>query len=181
MTDEFLTKGLQDDRYLKAIRLVEQFDDEIESRLRQFDQRMVEQQPGLFEADSGPSIRTNRTPSNGLAFHRINHSMTGPQAPDNQNQRLNVHLYWMPPTEYDRTDLDGALRGFGYKIKGADPSTDEDVAKRTRENWNINTASNPYDPNTVFYRHVSSAGEVEDTADILIDHFAQFGSKYASD
>lgn len=181
MTDDFVTKGLEEDRYLKAVRLVEQFDEEIEARLRKFDQRMVDQQPGLFDSDSGSNIKTNRTPSNGLAIHRINHAMDGPQAPDNRNQRLNVHLYWMPPTEYDRTDIDGALRGFGYKIKGADSNTDDNVADATQENWDLNTASNPYDSNIVFYRHVSTAAEIANTADTLVEHFAEFGDRYASD
>ena len=32
MTDEFLTKGLESDRYLKAIQLVNQFEDEVDRK-----------------------------------------------------------------------------------------------------------------------------------------------------
>lgn len=179
MTDEFLTEGLRDDRYLKALRLIDQFEDEIGAILHDFDQRMVDEQPTLFDPETTPSLKTSQTPSNGLAFHRINHALTGPQAPDG-NQRLNVHLYWMPPTEYNRTDVDGALRAFGYKIKDADPEIEAQIVERTQtEDWSLETSGNPYDPNTVFYRHVSSIDEVEDAMEVLVDHFSEFGGEYA--
>ena len=178
MTEEFLTEGLQNDRYLKAVRLVQQFENEIEARLREFDQRMVDQHPELFGSNS--NLRTNQTPGSGLAIHRINHRMNGPKAPDDPAQQLNVHLYWMPPTEYDRTNIDGALRAFGYKIKGADEAADEHVVDRTeRGDWPLETSGNPFDPNVTFYQHVSSAADIEETMDILVDHFAEFGDAYA--
>jgi len=182
MTDDFLSKGLENDRYLKALRLIEQFEDEIEARLREFDQQMVDQQPGLFDASTDPDIRTNRTPSSGLAHTRINHSLYGPLAPDDgKTRKLNVHLYWMPPEEYARTDIDGALRAFGYKIKNADPGTDDRVVEQTqKEDWSIETSGNPFDSNTVFYRHVSSVADIETTMEILVDHFAEFGDEYAT-
>lgn len=180
MTDEFLTKGLQSDRYLKAVRLIEQFEDEIEARLRNFDQRMVDQQPDLFDPSTTLSYRNNRSPGSGLGNHRINHPMEGSSAPNN-GERLNVHLYWMPPTTYNRTHVDGALRAFGYKIKDADEQADRAVAEETRtEDWDIETSENPYDDNTVFYRHVSSAAEIEETSETLIDHFATFGDEFAA-
>lgn len=179
MTDEFLTKGLENDRYLKALRLVDQFKDEIEARLLEFDQRMVDAQPDLFDPSSGPNVRTNPSPGNGLANHRINHSLNGPRAPDG-DQRLNVHLYWMPPTEYGRTDIDGAVRAFGYKIKDADQDIDDRVVQQTRAgDWKIEISGNPYDSNTVFYRHVSSVAEIEETMEVLVDHFTTFGDEYS--
>lgn len=179
MTDEFLTKGLESDRYLKALRLVAQFENEIEAILLDFDRRMVDEHPTLFEPSSKPSVKTGQSPGTGLATHRVNHSMTGPQAPDN-GQKLNVHLYWMPPTEYGRTDVNGALRAFGYKVKGANPAVDSQVVEQTRAgDWPVETADNPYDSNTVFYRHVSSLGDVEQTKNTLVDHFSAFGDMYA--
>jgi len=179
MTDEFLTEGLRDDRYLKALRLIDQFEDEIEAVLREFDQQMVDEQPALFDPSSGPSLKTSQSPGSGLAFHRINRAMTGPRAPDG-NQRLNVHLYWMPPTEYGCTDVDGALRAFGYKIKDADLDIENQIVERTRtEDWSLETSGNPYDSNTVFYRHVSSVAEIEEAIKTLVDHFSEFGDEYA--
>lgn len=179
MTDEFLTKGLQNDRYLKAIQLIEQFEEEIETILLELDKRMVDEHPNLFDSSSGPSVRTSQSPSSGLAFTRINHQMNGHRIPDSRNQRLNVHLYWMSPTEYGRTDIDGALRAFGYKIKDADQDVDNRVAKQTQtRDWSLETSGNPYDSSTVFYNHVSSAAEIEETAETLVEHFSEFGDEY---
>lgn len=183
MTAEFLTRGLERDRYLKAHQLITQFEDEIEAVLGEFGQRMIEQHPKLFSRPTSPSVRTNMDSSSALAYHRINYSLTGPRAPDTeQTRRLNVHLYWMPPTEYGRTDIEGALRAFGYKIKDTDQEIDDRVVELTRSgDWSIETAGNPFDSSTVFYRHMSSVADIEETADTLVDHFSRFGGEYATD
>jgi len=183
MTDEFLTKGLESDRYLKALRLPDQFEDEIMAVLSEFGQGMMDQHPGLFDRTSDPSELSNRSLSTALATHRIDYSMNSVRASDpDQNPRLNVHLYWMPPTEYGRTDIDGALRAFGYKIKDTAEDIDDRVAEQTRTgDWPLETSGNPFDSNITFYRHVSSSTEVEDAMDTLVDHFSSFGGEYAVD
>ena len=182
MTDEFLTEGLRSDRYLKALQLISQFEDEIEARLRVFDQALVDEQPELFDPGTDLSVKTNRNSGSALAIHRINHEMEGPSAPDNRKQQLNVHLYWMSPTDYDRTDVDGALRAFGYKIKGADEAVDQAVVDRTREgDWSLSTSDNPFDSNTVFYKHIGSVDELEAAHAELVDHFATYGGQYSED
>lgn len=182
MTDEFLTEGLRSDRYLKALQLISQFEDEIEARLRVFDQAMVDEQPELFDPGTDMSVKTNRNSGSALAIHRINHEMEGSGAPADRRQRLNVHLYWMPPTDYDRTDVDGALRAFGYKIKGADEAVDQAVVDRTREgDWSLSTADNPFDSNTVFYKHIGSVDDLEAAQAELVEHFATFGGRYSGD
>lgn len=181
MTGEFLTKGLENDRYLKALRLPDQFEDEIMAVLSEFGQRMKEQHPDLFDPNADPREKTNRNLSAALATHRIDYLLNGvpPSAPD-KNPRLNVHLYWMPPSDYDRTDIDGALRAFGYKIKNADTDIDAQVAHKTRaEDWPLEISGNPFDSNNAFYRHVSSKNEIEDTMETLVDHFSNFGGEYS--
>lgn len=182
MTDEFLTKGLQNDRYLKAIQLIEQFEGEIEATLRRFGQRMVDEHPRMFATVPDGDERTNRSPGSALAHTRVNYPMSGPRAWDmDQTWQLNVHLYWVNPTQYDRTDVDGALRAFGYKVKYASEETDHKVVQETRaRDWSLDMSSNPYDSNIAFYRHVSSAAEMEDTADTLVRHFGTFGDEYAA-
>lgn len=62
----------------------------------------------------------------------------------------------------------------------ADQDIDDGVAEKTRAgDWSIDTSGNPYDSNTVFYRHVSSAAEIEETVETLVDHFSTFGGEYA--
>lgn len=181
MTDEFLTKGLEDDRYLKALRLIAQFDSEIEARLQQFGGRMTEQQPRLFESPIDGRVRTNQRPSTGLALHRVDYALGGAQAPTtDKTLKLNVHLYWMDPAAYTRTDVDGALRMFGYKIKNADTAIDARIADQTRAgDWDVEISENPYDSNLSFYRHVSSVAEIDATTDTLVNHFSTFGDEYA--
>ncbi len=183
MTDDFLTEGLRKDRYLKALRLSSQFDDEIRSHLQQFDREMVDQQPELFDSEVTPNwnSRTSQTSGGTLAYHRFNHPMTGPAALDGDEQRLNVHLYWMPPTEYGRTNIDGALRAYGYKIKGGDKSVDTEVVEQTRAgDWSLRMSENPFDSNIAFYKHVSSSADIEETQSELVDHFAEFGDRYGT-
>lgn len=183
MTDEFLTKGLESDRYLKAQQLITQFEADIEAVLGEFGQRLIEQHPQLFDQPLNPNAKSASRSSTVLAYHRINYPLNGPRAPaTDQRRRLNVHLYWMPPTEYGRTDIDGALRAFGYKIKDADAEIDNHVSEQTRaEEWSVETSGNPFDSNTVFYRHVSSAADIEAAADTLVEHFSRFGDAYAAD
>jgi hypothetical protein len=182
MTGEFLTEGLRKDRYLKSLRLPNQFENEIKAVLKTFDQQLVDQHPELFDPSDDPRWRTNRSPNSGLALHRFNHELDGPQAPDDQRQRLNVHLYWMPPAEYARTDIDGAVRAFGYKIKGAEETTDQHVVERTRNgDWSIRTSENPYDSNVAFYNHVSSRADIEEVQAELVEHFEEFGAEYGRD
>jgi len=182
MTDDFLTKGLQNDRYLKAIQLIEQFEDDIEATLRRFGQRMVSEHSQLFATGSDGDARTNRSPGSILAHSRINYPLAGPRARDmEQTWMLNVHLYWVDPAQYNRSDVDGALRAFGYKVKHASEDIDRKIVQETRANdWSLDTSTNPYDSNTVFYRHVSSAAEMEETADTLVQHFGTFGDEYAA-
>lgn len=180
MTDEFLTEGLRNDRYLKAIRLVEQFETEMEARLLDLGQRMVDEHPDLFGSSVDPHVRTRQNSNSSLAHQRIHYKLDGIQVPEGEkSQYLNVHLYWMAPTEYARTDIDGALRALGYKIKRGALSVDDWVVEQTKKNdWPIETSENPFDDNIVFYNHVSSVDDIEATSDTLVEHFAEFGDAY---
>lgn len=178
MTEDFLTMGLREDRYLKAIELLEQFDEEITVTIRDVGQRMVKCQSDLFINDVEGNVRVRRKPSSSKSWARVNYEMDRDRTPDGQQQRLNVHLYWVRPTEYERRDVDGALRAFGYKIKGASTETDAEVVRDMGDDWALDTAPNPFDDNTVFYRHVSSTAEIEETAQAMIDHVGAFGDRY---
>lgn len=181
MTGEFLTEGLRNDRYLKAVRLVEQFENEMEAILRKLGRRMVDQHPSLFGSPLDTSTNSSRDSGTALAYQRIDFKMNGVQVPDDERTpRLNVHLYWISPAEYARTDVDGALRAFGYKIKFADTGVDEQVANQTRaSDWPIEISDDPFSSSVIFYKHVDSVGDIEETADALVNHFSEFGDAYA--
>ena len=178
MTGEFLTQGLRSDRYLKAVRLADQFETEIEAMLCNVGERMIVEQPDLFEPDVEPDTRIRGETKSMLAYARVHYPLNRvPSSDSSQTMKLNVHLYWRDPATCNRPDVDGALRAFGYKIKDAAVDDDRRVAEETHE-WPLETAENPYDSNTVFYSHVSSVDEMEQTAETLVKHFGKFGQEF---
>ncbi|SDY28229.1 hypothetical protein [Halopenitus persicus] len=196
MTDEFLTGGLRNDRYLKALRLPDQFEEDIFAKLRNVGRQIIDQHPDLFEPNPDGDDNYRRSSSHTLAFARTEYPMTGEKAPNSGDTRiLNVHLYWVSPAEYDRTDIDGALRAFGYKIKNCPEDVDDRIASKTRSwqpdsedvsrriaeqtrDWPLRATENAFGGSTDFYRHVSSAEEIDQTAEVLAAHFAEFGDRY---
>lgn len=181
MSDEFLTQGFQDDRYLKAIRLIDQFEREVEAALRDVGQRMIDAHPDLFEEGVDGRENTGRNSSSALAYTRVDYPMARVQDPEsNQSLKLNVHLYWRDPATCNRTDIDGAVHGFGYKIKNATREDIERVVAETRD-WPVETTDDPFGSTTLFYKHVESKSDLEEAADTLVDHFEEFGHEFGVD
>lgn len=182
MSDEFLTRGLQNDRYLKAIQLLDQFDDDLVATLRDVGLRMVDQHPDLFEIHPDGNDNVSRSSGSVLAFARTQYPMIGEAVPESiETRRLNVHLYWASPSDYDRTDVDGALRAFGYKIKNSPDGVENRIARQTRgQDWDLSVTENPFGGSMAFYRHVSSAEELERTAETLVEHFRTYGPEYVT-
>lgn len=177
MTDEFLTKGLQNDRHLKAIQLVHQFETEIVHELRRYGDRMVAENPKLFEPDVEGRKNTGSS-SSALWYARLDYRMSRVQAPDDEStQKLNIHLYWVRPEQYNRSDIDGTLCGFGYKVKNSDSEAEEHIAVQTRD-WDLHTAEDPFGSRTVFYGHVDSAEDIRQIGENLVEHFSAFGSEF---
>ncbi|WP_276260597.1 hypothetical protein [Haloglomus litoreum] len=179
MTDDFLSKGLEQDRYLKAIRLTDQFETSIEGRLRQVGQEMRARKPELFASDDAGSENTGRDSSSSLAFARIDYPLSRVRDQGSNKQlKLNVHLYWVKPEQYNRDDIEeGALRGFGYKIKTASSEDEQRVKEQTRD-WDLETAQDPFGYRVIFYKHVSSIADIEDTSETLVEHFGEFGDEF---
>ncbi|PSP67760.1 hypothetical protein BRC85_04955 [Halobacteriales archaeon QS_1_69_70] len=178
MTGEFLTKGLENDRYLKAIRLADEFETEIIQVLRRFGDLMVDENPELFDSGEEGDQNIIRQPSRTLGHSRLEYPMNRVQSlEDGSPQKLNIHLYWVSPETYNRTDVDGTLRAFGYKIKNADPAAEERVVAETQD-WDLHTANDPWGSRTAFYEHVGSHEDIQQTGDLLVEHFSEFGSAY---
>lgn len=177
MTDEFLTKGLVNDRYMKARQLVKQFETEIAVELRAIGEKMVDRNRDLFEepVEGSESISMK---SNAFPFARMDYPMSRFRSREDDSRLiLNVHLYWDDPRNYDRPDIDGALRALGYKIKNVAESDEQRVVSETRD-WPIRTAENRFGGETAFYSHVSSAEEIDETGEQLVDHFSTFADEY---
>lgn len=177
MTNEFLTEGLENDRYMKARQLVKQFEKEIEVELRAVGEKMVNQNRDFFDGsvEGSESISTK---SNTFPFARVDYPMSRIQSRESDTRLiLNVHLYWDDPRDYNRLDIDGALRALGYKIKNIAETDEQRVVSETRD-WPIQTSENRFGGETAFYKHVSSADEIEKTGEQLIEHFSTFADEY---
>lgn len=177
MTEDFLTKGFENDRYMKARQLVEQFRDELEVELRAIGEEMVANNPELFdtgvEGDANSQTRSNTYP-----YSRVDYEINRFHSQNREtNLTLNVHLYWVNPNTYNRKDIDGPLRALGYKIKNVPDADEEHVASRTGD-WPLHVTENRFGSKKTFYRHVSSTDEIEEYGEQLVDHFSEFGEKY---
>lgn len=174
---EFLTRGLENDRYQTARQLIKEFEKELVVELRTIGQQMVDENRELFDTPVEGSKSTSSL-SNSLPFARVDYPMNRIQSrEDNTELILNVHLYWCDPRDYNRGDIDGVLRALGYKIKNIAAMDEDTVVSKTRD-WPIQTAENRFGGETAFYRHVSSADEIEEAGEQLVEHFSAFGEEY---
>jgi hypothetical protein len=177
MTDDFLTKGLQEDRYMKARQLVEQFREEIDVELRAIGRQMISENPELFDDDVEANA-SSQTRSNTFPYSRVDYPMARRRSRESDGElTLNVHLYWYNPNKYNRKDIDGAIRALGYKIKNVAEADEKRVVSETRD-WPLQVSENRFGSKKAFYRHVSSTDELEETGEQLVEHFSTFGHEY---
>lgn len=177
MTDKFLTMGLENDRYMKARQLIKQFEKEIPVALRAIGEEMVRQHRDMF-VESVDGSESTSTLSNTFPFARIDYPMSRTRSREDETRLvLNVHLYWDDPRNYNRPDITGALRALGYKIKNVAETDEQRVVNETRD-WSIQTAENRFGGETAFYNHVSSAADIDETGEQLVDHFSTFVDEY---
>jgi hypothetical protein len=177
MTDDFLTKGLQNDRYMKARQLIEQFEEDIEVELRTIGREMIAENPELFD-DNVNGDENSQTKSSTYPFSRIDYPMARQcSSKGGGSLTLNVHLYWYNPREYNRKDIDGAIRALGYKIKNLSEADERRIVSKTSD-WSLRVSENRFGSRKAFYRHVSSTDDIEETAKQLIKHFSTFGHEF---
>lgn len=142
---------------------------------------MVDVQPELFDSSDDPLSKVRKLIGNPFAYNRVRGPMTGPEAPAGENLQLDVHLYWLAPEEYGRTDVDGALHSLGYRVKNRDEEISRHVARQTRTgDWAVCASENPWGGEDDFHTHVGSPTDIDDATDRLVEHFAEFGDDFAA-
>jgi hypothetical protein len=72
MNDEFFTKAIEEDRYLKAIQLINRFETELRRELEHIGNQFVKENPQLFVDTVEPSwnILVARKTDNSLAYRK---------------------------------------------------------------------------------------------------------------
>lgn len=182
MDDEFFTKALQEDRYLKAIQLLDRFEAELRRELERVGDELVEDHPELFVRDAEADWNNGRSSSSVLAFARVDYVMDRLRSADEdaQNLKLNLSFRWVEPSQLGFYDVDGVLTVAVYKIKRAPPEDHQRVVESTRkEDWSVQTADDAFgNAPGVFYLPVETAADFREAFDTLSDHFSTFGTTY---
>ncbi|MCU4802389.1 hypothetical protein OB920_18595 [Halobacteria archaeon HArc-gm2] len=180
MNDEFITEAIENDRYLKAARLTDQFEEEIARELRNFLKDTIEQRPDLFEDDASPSKSQTSVRTEPLAHTRMQAKMSRLNS-DGDRLKFYVSIEWTQP-EIHSQESEGALCLVLYKIKNlarpeydrvkqqtqSDPEWDE--IQYSDDVWNYDSG--------IFYIPVTDAHEVKQGLQRLQEHFFAFGEAF---
>lgn len=185
MNDEFITRALEDDRYLKALRLINRFETEVEGELKRVANEFVSETSGLFDDELNQRFKFNRNSGSVIAHARINTDMArvASKKEGADNLTLNITLRWLDPAEYGLSHVDGALCVTGYKINGAVSDHHERLKQQTKEaGVDVQFCRDAYNnaPGMV-YVPVETAAEIRDGFETLKTHFCEFGDEYGVD
>lgn len=178
MNEEFVTQAIQNDRCLKADRLLDRFETELRTKLERHGREMIEAQPDLFPEEPSRGIKISWDNGTIIANARDNLTMNRVNRDDpSSHLKLNVSLRWVDPIDWGHQDVDGALCAACYKINGGDREDYERVkAETSSDEWDINFAQDQFDnaPGIV-YIPVETGAEYRTATETLRDHFAEFG------
>jgi hypothetical protein len=182
MNEEFITKAIENDRYLKATRLVDRFESDVVRELKNTHKSLIEDNEELFMDDT--SLSKNITSRSSLATIRVDSYLRNvePDVEDSQHLRLNIALEWMEPEERgEQKPGGGTLSVVHYKIKGG-PREDYDRVKRmTKESdeWDIRFGDDIWKRDRgVFYIPIEDATDMEDGLETLSEHFSEYGDEF---
>lgn len=181
MSEDFITEGLADDRYIKADLLVNRFRDHIFDALSETSREIVDDHEHLFEPDveldsdhfgsGGRTLSTFRVEFN----LRQEHEEFGPL-------KLNIGVEWVDPDEQDEsTSGDGSLCYVYYKIQRGSEASFNAVEQRTvkEDDWeSIHFGSDqwPYrrkEAPGIVYIPVEDGSELIEGLETLRRHFSE--------
>ena len=186
MNEEFITKGIENDRYLKAVRLAEQFEEEMFTTLENVLKEIIKTEPTWFfdEHDYNFDFDRNKTRSRTepLGHIRVDHYMERVNETGDK-LRLQFCIEWTQPEVHLHDEhTDGALCIVFYKIKDLDRAEYEKVRQQTRQadRWDAiqfddDVWSSDYG---LFYIPVDTGPAIKEAFETLSDHFLEFGDEY---
>ncbi len=179
MDAEFLTKGLEKDRYLKSVKLSEEFEKKVYKTIRDVFDELVEEQKGLFTEDVSPDERNNPTRGYAtLATLRIDYRLARGKISDEEersNKALTVGLEIVDSGKQFRDmEAEGSLSYVYYKIKNDDEQNFIEVKSQT-EDPEINFGEDMWNNAPgIFYIPVKDGEGFREGLKILRDHFSKF-------
>lgn len=181
MNDEFVTQAIQNDRCLKAHRLLDRFEDEIETLVNRTADEMIAAHPDRFSDDLDGGFKAGWDKGPVIANARSNFKMRVVNENDpSANMRLNVSVRWVDPLDWDEDDIEGALCAACYKINNANSDDHKAVVEAAADSeLNVRTDDDQYNNAPgIFYIPVEGAEELQEAADRLIEHFSRFGGHW---
>ncbi|WP_435317936.1 hypothetical protein [Haloarchaeobius sp. TZWSO28] len=182
MNEDFITKGIENDRYLKAVRLYKQFEDEMFTTLKNVSKDVIEAEPSWFADDVEFNRNETRRRTEPLGHIRVDSKMARVNEAGTR-LKFQVCIEWSQP-ELHRHDeqTDGALCIVFYKIKNLDRAEYELVRQQTEQadRWDaIQFDDDVWNSDYgLFYIPVDSGPAVKAGFETLAEHFLEFGDTY---
>ena len=182
MNEEFITEGIENDRYLKAVRLYKQFEEELLRELRNRSEETIEQRPDLFVDDVSPSKSVSRRRTTPLGHMRMDNEMRRVNG-DGERLVFHISIEWTRPAVHGQDDpADRALCLVLYKIKNLARSDYERVKQQTRSasEWDeIRFDDDVWNSDWgIFYIPVSDGPEIKNGFRTLQEHFLEFADSF---
>lgn len=182
MNEDFITKGIENDRYLKAVRLADQFETEMLREIRNFTEETVAQRRELFADTLNMDENTSKLRTEPLGHMRVD---TDLRRVNRDGERLTVQfgIEWAKPEVHGQDHpQDGALCLVLWKVKNLPKPEYERVKQQTRSRseWeNIHFDDDLWNSDLgIFYTPVSNGPEVKEGLETLRDHFFEFGDSF---
>ena len=183
MNETFITNAIESDRYLKATRLVDQFESEMKRDLKNRCKAVIEDNSALFPND--PSFSSNIFDNNsslGTIRMEVPMARKSGQGEDSDTLKFYIAIEWSEPEERGLTEpSDKTLCVALYKIR-PNPRDDYDkVARKTKQEdeWTIRCADDINDTDRgVFFIPVTDGRELDDALTELCLHFSKHGDEF---
>ena len=183
MNDEFVTNAIEKDRYLKAMRLVDQFESEIMRELKNTCKAIIEDNDDLFPDDV--SLDTYKFDnSDSLRTIRVKCPLNRVESHDEGSDTVTFYLAieWTEPEDRgEDTPTGSALCVAHYKLLPTPRDDYESVKAQTEDagDWSIRFGDDVQNSDrSVYYIPITDAAEMDDALSELRDHVSTYGHEY---
>lgn len=182
MNNKFVTNAIEKDRYLKAMRLVDQFESEIKRELKNTCKTMVEDNDDLFPNE--PTIDTNSYDIKASTTIYAKVPLDRVESHDEDSDTLTLYhsIEWTEPEDRrEDTPTDSALCVAHYKLIPFPRDDYESVKAQTEQSgdWNVRFGDDVHNSDRgVCYIPITDAIEMNNALSELRNHFSTYGHEY---
>ncbi len=182
MNNEFVTNAIEKDRYLKAMRLVDQFESEIQREVKNTCKSIIEDNEDLFPDEfsietSSWDIKASTTLQASVPLDRVeSHDK------DSDTLKLCVSIEWTEPEDRrEEASTDSALCVAHYKVLPFIKDDFERIKDQTKnsDDWNIRFGDDVHDSDReLCYIPITNAAEMDAALSEFYRHFSTYGDEY---